>query len=225
MQATSKNGRRTRRKIGRDGEVDDAAPDGGDRNDEPGEIHLADQARLTHHGVPRRGDGAGEEVPRDEGGQHEDGVRIPFGGDLREVTEHDGEDRDAPDGPKDNPSHPDGRLLVPDLDVPPGEDPEELAVAPDFPEVEGPPPPGGGDYGLAASEYPGSNFPARHNRAFTCLLHSVRHSPPAAHGLPLLFYQLPFGDVSTNLSKEIGTSAKGDRIRFAEARCERKKAG
>src|SRR5438067_2328774 len=74
--------------------------------------------------------GVGKERPRQQAAVAEDGVGYSVGWDPGEVPEDDGEDGHRQQGLKDRPRSPQHRLLVAHLDVAPGQEVEQLAIAP-----------------------------------------------------------------------------------------------
>ena len=117
-----------------DREVDETREHGGDRRREPREVDLAQQVRVADEARRRLRHRAREERPGHEAGEVERQPGDP--GLLRvrveEERHHDHQEQRLEDGPGD----PERGLLVADEDVPPGEEEEELAVAPELAEAE-----------------------------------------------------------------------------------------
>ena len=128
-------------------EVDEPRQDRGHRDDQPGKVDLGDQPLLGHQAVARLGQGVGEQLPGKQGRQDEQGVRLAVGRQLAELAEEDGEDHHGEQRLEDRPGHPQSGLLVPQLDVAQGQEPEQLPVPPDLPQVDRPPAPAGANAG------------------------------------------------------------------------------
>src|SRR5215213_5225145 len=122
-----------------DGEVDQACEHGRKRNRESRKIHFRDQLPAADNARGRFIDTEGEEGPRHEPRQIEDrvgkAIRCHPGEPPEEEAEHEhGEQR-----LQHSPRHPECRLLVPDLDVTPDEEEQELAIRPQLAEAQGGP--------------------------------------------------------------------------------------
>ena len=89
-------------------------------------LAVADQA------LAGRGERRGEEHPGEHGGEDHEGIgRGAFGGQPGHLAEDHGHDDHRQERLDDGPGDADDGLLVADGDVAPGEDVEQLAVAPE----------------------------------------------------------------------------------------------
>ena len=119
----------------RDAEVDEAGEHGRNRDDEPREVDLLDEIRRADEAARRTGSGPGRRRSTEAGREGEDRVREAVGADAGELAEEDREDDHRHQRLEDRPRDSEGRLLVPDLDVAPDEEVEQLPVLPDIPEA------------------------------------------------------------------------------------------
>src|SRR5262249_6923888 len=104
------------------------------------EIHLLDEVRAADEAVGGLAESLGEEGPGDERCEGEYRIRHAIGGDLGEPTEEDTEDDHGHKGLNDGPGSPEHGLLVPNLDVAPDEEVQQLPVGPQFTKPQGHPP-------------------------------------------------------------------------------------
>lgn len=130
-----------------DGEVDQFREDARQGEDHPRKVDLAYHLRLIHEAVAGLEQRIGEVGPGDESGEAEDAVGDAVRIDLGEVAEDDGEDDHREERLDDSPADADGTLSVEDLDAPPGEKPEHVAILVELAEVDEAPAGGGFDDG------------------------------------------------------------------------------
>ena len=114
-----------------DREIHDASQDGGDRDDEPREVHLLHEVLAADEAVGGLGNAGGEEGPRHERGEGEDGVRDAIGRDAGEASEDHAEDDHRHERLDHRPGRAEERLAVAHLEVAPGQEVEQLAVLPE----------------------------------------------------------------------------------------------
>ena len=125
--------RHQREQAAGDGQVEEADADGAQRQDQPREVDLGDEPLVRHHAVAGRGHGVAEERPGHHAGEDEQRVVLdPLG---QAATPGPGTSRTRPSmasGCDDGPGQAEGRLLVADLDVTPGQEEQQLAGPPDL---------------------------------------------------------------------------------------------
>ena len=83
---------------------------------------------VSDQAVPRRGQRVLEVGPEEQARVREEGVRDPLRWHLREAAEDQGEDDHREEGLEHRPGRPHDGLLIPDLDLPEGEEVQEFVV-------------------------------------------------------------------------------------------------
>lgn len=121
-----------------DGEAQQVAEDGGDGDDEAGEVDLAEHACIGHERGRCLVETVGEVEPADVTGHVEDGLGDAIGAHLGYTAKDDHVHDDGDDGLDDVPKRTEDGLLVLDDDVALDEQLNEVAVAPDFTKVHAP---------------------------------------------------------------------------------------
>ena len=113
-----------------DQEVDQVDDDRAGRDDQAGEVDFREHVGIRDERIAALGEGAGKELPREHRRNDQDRIGDPFGRQLRQVTEDDREDDHRQQRAEDPPGDADGRLLIADEDVPPGEEVKQLPALP-----------------------------------------------------------------------------------------------
>ena len=113
-----------------DQEVHEADDHRAGRDDQPREVHLGDHAGIADQALTRAAEGIGEELPGQQGGEHQDRIGGTPGGQFGQLAEYQREHQHGQQGPAQRPQDADDGLFVAHQDVAPGEEQEQLAIAP-----------------------------------------------------------------------------------------------
>ena len=116
-------------------EVDEGAEDRGQRKDKSREVDLRDHRRVGEHDAGGPGHRRVEDGPRLEAHVSEHEVGHAIGVELGDSAEHEREHARGEQRRSDDPDRTEDGLAVADGDVTDAEYPEELAEAPELPEV------------------------------------------------------------------------------------------
>ncbi len=119
-----------------DGEIHQPGGHAGERHHQAREVHLGNQVAVGHQALAGLGQGVGEQPPGQQRRQGEDRVGHAAGRQLQEVAEDQAEQPHGEQGLQDRPGGPQGGLLVAHLDIAPGEEVEQLAVAPQVAQLQ-----------------------------------------------------------------------------------------
>ena len=114
----------------RDREVHEPGEHRRERDREPREVDLRDQVPAADDARGRFVEAEGKEGPRHEAREIEDRVREPVRRHPGEPPEEQAEDEHGEQRLQHGPRHAERRLLVPDLDVTPDEEEQQLAIVP-----------------------------------------------------------------------------------------------
>jgi len=121
----------------RDQEINDAAQYGTRGNDQAREINLADHVLGCNERVAAHTQCRGEELPREHSCEGHDRIRRAAAGQFGEPAEDHRKHDHGEHGLDHGPGHAQRGLFIFDGDIAPGHEQEQLAVFPEFPEVQG----------------------------------------------------------------------------------------
>ena len=133
-------------------EVHQRGEDGGEGDQQAREVDLPDQPLVVDHAVPRLAEDGGEELPRQQRGEHGDRIGEVTGRRAPHQVEEGLEDDDRGGRLQHHPGGAEHGLLVADLEIAQRQRPEQLAIAPQLVQLD-PLPTGAG--AEDASAHPG----------------------------------------------------------------------
>ena len=111
-------------------QIDQPAKNGGEWDDQPGEVDLAQHVDFLDQTAAGVVQGIREIHPRHQAGQAEQRIGRSVGADSRHSSKDDGEEDHRNEGLDDRPSDSQDRLRVAHLHVPPHQEVEQLTVLP-----------------------------------------------------------------------------------------------
>lgn len=115
-----------------DEEIHEGSHHRGGGNDQPWKVDFADQVGVAYQAVGRFSQRGGKKGPRKQGRKDHEGIRrVPVAGQPCHPAKDHRENHHGQKRPEDRPGNPDNRLLVAYGDVAPGQNKEELPVAPE----------------------------------------------------------------------------------------------